>query len=155
MEGEGQLIRVVIPMLVPAPIERPEPETPAQPAGASPQAPIGWAVGALGLVGIGVGTGFGVAALAKKSDFDAACPDPQRCTAEGLTLRDEGISAGTVSTVGFVAGGVLAAGGLLLVLTAPSSEAPSSDRTLATPPRIAIALKPSFAGGQLTLHGRF
>ncbi len=151
VQGEGQLVEVVIPTLTEAPeLRQPQPGNGDGASSSSPQAPIGWAIGALGVVGIGVGTGFGVAALSKKSDFDAECPDPMNCTAAGLALRDEGQQAGTISTVGFIAGGVLVAAGLVVVLTAPSSDDASSSAAT-----MSLTLKPSTAGAQLSLGGSF
>jgi hypothetical protein len=40
----------------------------------------------------------------------------------GATLRSEAVNAGNVSTVAFIAGGVLAAGGAALFLFAPSGH---------------------------------
>ena len=158
VQGEGQQIRVVIPELVPAPVQ---PKTPDQGTGDSPQATIGWVVGAAGLVGLGVGVGFGIRALAKKSAFDEQCPNAPSCSQVGLTLRDEGITAGTVSTIGFIAGGVLAASGVVLVLTAPSAddhgfgggEGNAARRGQAI--QLGMAWRPNATGGQWLLVGRF
>lgn len=73
-----------------------------------------------GVVGLGVGTVFGFLA---KSKLDASnngpCDSTNHCTSEGLDDRKSAESMATVSTIGFIAGGVLAAGGVVLFLTAP------------------------------------
>lgn len=88
----------------------------------SPQRWLGIAVGAVGVVGIGVGTGFGLVAMGKHDDAAARCPEPDPCGDRAAAQAwSDATTAGTVSTVAFVAGGVLAAGGAALWLTAPSS----------------------------------
>jgi hypothetical protein len=80
-------------------------------------------VGSAGLVGLGVGGVFGALALGAYGDSeDGPCDARNRCTREGLDLRDSADVDATVSTIGFVAGGVLLAGGAVLFFTAPSDE---------------------------------
>lgn len=77
----------------------------------------------VGLVGIGVGTVFGLAAMSKRSEAIAAChdSDPARCQDRDKTgLWDDAKTSGNVSTIAFVAGGALALGGAALWLFAPS-----------------------------------
>ncbi|RLB63745.1 MAG: hypothetical protein DRI90_06165 [Deltaproteobacteria bacterium] len=83
---------------------------------------IGLVMGGLGLAGIGVGSAFGLIAMSKKNEVDELCPDETKCTAAGIAINDEAKTAGTVSTIGFVAGGALLVGGLVLWLTAPSGD---------------------------------
>lgn len=79
--------------------------------------------GGLGVVGIGVGSYFGLRAKSKKDDYqshrgsDGACLDM-----ECQTLSQDARSAGNVSTAAFVAGGALVATGAVLWLTAPSGR---------------------------------
>jgi hypothetical protein len=75
--------------------------------------------GGLGVVALGIGTGFGIEAASKKSDYEqhetrGVCNDAT-CAAE----TQQAFAAATGSTVGFVAGGVLVAAGVVLWLTAP------------------------------------
>jgi len=83
--------------------------------------PIGLVTAGLGVVGLGVGGFFGLQAMSKKSDAgcsaDKVCPND----AAANTFRDA-TSDGNLSTIFFVAGGVLAAGGLTLWLIAPKGE---------------------------------
>lgn len=76
----------------------------------------------LGAVGVGVGTVFGLMATGKKSDLDGACPDRQ-CGNDMQDTIDTGKTYGTVSTVGFVVGGVGILAGTYLLLTSGSSRA--------------------------------
>ncbi len=95
------------------PLLPPPGEVPAR--SGNPQRSIGYAVGGAGIVGVAIGSIFGLQAIAKNNtancDANSYCQDPQ-------SRRDAQGSA-TISTAGFVAGGVLLAGGLVLILTAP------------------------------------
>ena len=107
----------------------------------------GGVIGGVGIAGIVIGSIFGSTA---KSRFDASgahCRTPTLCTADGLDLVSQARSAATVSTIGFVAGGALLVGGLVVFLTAPSSapRPPSA--------RLVPLLGPGIAGG--TVMGSF
>ncbi len=98
--------------------ERPA-EEPA-PSDGSTQRTIGLVVGGVGVVGLGLGAFFGFRAKSKLDDSNAGhCAANDRCDATGVTLRSDYTSAARFSTVGFIAGGVLLAGGVVLYLTAP------------------------------------
>jgi hypothetical protein len=83
--------------------------------------------GGLGVVGVGVGAVFGVMAMSKKSDAQNSCPGPGTAcaTQNGVSKWSDAASAGNVSTIGFIVGGVgLAAAGVLwFTATAPSASA--------------------------------
>ncbi|MBI4705825.1 MAG: tetratricopeptide repeat protein [Deltaproteobacteria bacterium] len=90
----------------------------------------------LGFVSLGVGGAgliagavTGALAMDKHSELESACSNGICSPDEEATL-DGYHTLGTISTVGFVAGGVLAAGGLALVLFAPSGAAPSASAEL-------------------------
>jgi hypothetical protein len=84
--------------------------------------------GGVGVVGLGVGTAFGVVAMSKKSTAQGICPMTMCATAVGVSDWNSASSAGTLSTVGFVIGGVGIAGAAVLWFTAPKSSprAPST-----------------------------
>jgi serine/threonine-protein kinase len=90
----------------------------------STQRTIGYVTSAVGIVGIGIGGFLGYRAYSLNKDSLQQCraDDPNACTAEGKSLRDDAQSAATGSTIALVAGGALTVGGLVLVLTAPRSE---------------------------------
>lgn len=142
----------------PAPVIAPPPRGPdAGGDRGSTQRAAGIVGVGLGVVGLGVGGIWGAIAMGKKSDAGdpAYCTsDLSRCNAEGVAMIDDARSAATISTIGFVAGGVLAAGGLVLFLTAPSN-APSG----ASAHRPAVALRagtgPAGAPLGLSLAGAF
>jgi hypothetical protein len=79
--------------------------------------------GGLGLAGLGIGTAFGLDAASKKSGYQQLQVGG-RCTDDACVNLSKGaVSAATLSTVGFVAGGALAATGLVLWLVAPGRDA--------------------------------
>jgi hypothetical protein len=135
----GQTLTVEVPALTDAATPEPVPTStvteppppPPPPSGSSGQRIAGFAVGAVGLVGLGVGVAFGVSAIGKKSDSNAAghCDSRNLCDDIGLALRKEGINAATLSTVGFIVGGAALVGGVVLLITAPRS--PSQGATAA------------------------
>ena len=69
------------------------------------------------LVGFGVGTVTGLMAMGKASNAKDACPNNE-CTPSGLDAVDSGRTFATISTIGFVAGGVGAGVGLYGLLLA-------------------------------------
>jgi serine/threonine-protein kinase len=89
----------------------------------SGQRMLGYIVGGVGLVGLAVGTGFALSARSQNEDSKSFCrtDDPNRCSAEGVALRDDARSAGTIATVAFGIGLAAVAGGTVLIVTAPSS----------------------------------
>jgi hypothetical protein len=79
-------------------------------------------IGAAGVAGLGVGTGFGLAAQADADVTHDLC-DGNACTSQrGVDAAEDAKRAATVSTVAFIAGSVLVAGGVtMLVLGGDSS----------------------------------
>ncbi len=95
--------------------------------GTSPLRVAGLVAAGLGLVGLGVGTGFALSAASKNAD--ANCDDSNVC--ETPQLRRDAQSAGAVATVGFIAGGTLVIGGVVMALLA--TGAPRSARLHVVP----------------------
>jgi hypothetical protein len=148
-KGSTDTLQLEIPALDDAAAATPLKPMPPLPAtepvkerSSSSQRTIGWIVGGAGVVGVGIGAVFGARVLGLKSDRDAHCGAGNVCDAEGVTLDRDARSAATVSTVGFVAGSLLLAGGLVLVLTSPSAKSQAS-----------IGIRPTFGGA--TLGGTF
>jgi hypothetical protein len=112
------------------PAAAPRPETPARTPTPGHGREIA-AYGALGagVIGIGVGTVFGVMTLSNKSDADALCSGSVCSSQQGVDLQEDARSSATVSTIGFGVGLVGAAVGLYLLATTPSVSATvSADR---------------------------
>jgi hypothetical protein len=111
----------------------PAPSAPAAPARADDGAPprsastmrtIGFAVGGVGIAGLVVGGIFGGLALDAWGQASSECPGRVGCSAQALGNRSNAVTFSTVSDVGFIAGGALAALGVTLVVLAPRSSAP-------------------------------
>lgn len=88
-------------------------------SGMGTQKVLALVAGGLGVVGLAVGTAFGLVAMSKRNDAQSACPD-QCATQDGVNKWSDAGTAGNVSTIGFVAGGVALAGAAVLWLTAPT-----------------------------------
>ena len=166
VEGVGQTVTVQVDPLgdTPVAITAPAPGGVQSPGGrdasgastdyvppttarSSPLKTSGLVVGAVGVVGLGVGTAFGVLAISKNSSANdghcgAAFGGANNCDQTGLSLRSDAVTFGNASTVSFIAGGVLAAGGAALWLFAP---------------RASVQAGPTVGNGGagLTVHGTF
>jgi hypothetical protein len=99
---------------------------------------VGAAIGGVGIAGMIAGTVFGLSASSKYDEAEALCGDtggsPRMCLPErssaALAARDSAGSRATASTVFFVAGGALTAGGAALFLL----SRPGSTRQMALVP---------------------
>lgn len=132
----GELTEVQVPVLLPEPTVPPVFVAPP-PARGRAQRIAGWSLVGASALGLGAGIYGLVARDAAERDFNA---DPQ-CGGAGAIpapCRDRRDTAETMSAVmiaGFVSAGVLAAAGVVLVLTAPSSRAPATVLACAPGPR--------------------
>ena len=124
LQAAGDQAQPATTTATPAVATTPEntPPTSDKPSG-SAQRTTGLVFGGVGVVGIGLGSFFGLQASSKWSDAKKKCSDyPYGCSADATDLRSSAHSAGTVSTVAFVAGGALLATGVVLYLTAPTKK---------------------------------
>jgi hypothetical protein len=163
VEGGGASASVRVPGLIkapesatPAPSAAPASAASGKPAplrplpaperGISTQQTLGLVVGGVGLIGVGLGSYFGIRAISQNSDAEQHCPKSPKCNdAEGPSLTDKSLSNASASNIAFAAGGVLVATGAVLYLTGGSS---AEDR---------VALVPLFAPGAAaaSVSGRF
>jgi hypothetical protein len=103
-------------LVAPAVSPAPAPSAPVASGGSSAWKTVGWVLGGVGVVGLGVGTAFGVAATSNKKN--ANCGTDNLCDAGPLSSAR---SAAVGADVGFIAGGALLAAGVALVLIAPGA----------------------------------
>ena len=106
----------------------PTPEPPApERASQSPQRTVGLVVAGVGVVSLGLGAYFGLRAKSQLDDSNAGhCNAAGVCDSAGLQGRVDALNSATASTIAFIAGGALAAGGAILYLTAPKTRTPGS-----------------------------
>ena len=110
------------PIPVSAPIVAPElqaapPPSETLPRGFGTQRILALVSAGVGVVGLGFGIGYGLAAMSKHDEAKKACPG--LCTDQhGVDLWNQASSAGNVSTVGFIVGAAGIVGGAVLWFTA-------------------------------------
>jgi hypothetical protein len=123
---EGGREQVAIPVLVELPkVEEPIPSagTPARPVsvpvdtGSPTSQTIGLVLGGMGIVGIGVGSYFGVQAIKKRSDSEDRCtlgPDGNGCSEEAVKLNQDAKDAARIANLGIGIGVVAVLAGTYL-----------------------------------------
>ncbi len=127
--ADGAVVGVDVVALTDAPVAPVAPVAADAPRGASPEPPSFWTtrriagatVAGGGLVGVVIGAVFGGIAISKKDQSNDGHCQANACDPTGAQLRSDGLSAASVSTGTFVAGAVLLAAGVTLVLV-PSGK---------------------------------
>ncbi len=131
-----------------------QPEKSSQPKAVSPMAPppagdqnggnsqklFGWLGVGVGGAGLAVGAVTGIMAISKRSsllDSNTCSADKLHCSPAQAGDVNAYNSLRTVSSVGFIAGGVFTAAGVTLLLTAPKKE---------SQPSVGLWMSPSVAG---------
>jgi hypothetical protein len=164
MVREGEKDQSVAVVLKPAgALEAPQVQPPSAPATALLPAPppadatsrglgglriAALVVGGAGVVGVGVGSYFGLVAMSKKRDSDAQCPGGATgpCSGSGVSSSKDAESAGNASTIAFAVGLAALAGGAVLWFVAPSSP-----RTAG----VSVGAGLAAGGPTVSLGGRF
>ncbi len=83
----------------------------------------GLTVAGVGVAGIAVGAIFGGLAIGQKNSAAPNCTaDLSHCNQTGKSAIDDAMTLATVSTIAFIAGGVLVATGITVFILAPSSK---------------------------------
>ncbi len=153
----------------------PEPSPPPMPAAAAPPGPaaptampaamgaappgrpaedpgqtrrwLGLGVAGAGVIGVGIGSAFGIMAKGKLDQSNGShCDSTDHCDPTGLSWRKDAQSDALASTVLFVAGGVALAAGVVLYVTAPRASAASA---------IVVAPAPLAGGGGAIVRTSF
>lgn len=106
--------------------ERPSAPAPEPPRSGGTRA-IGLVAGAAGVVGLGLGTFFGLRAMSLWSSSQSECASKTSCAQhdQAVSDHDSAMSAATISTIGFLAGGAALAAGAWLFFTSPRAPAQS------------------------------
>lgn len=162
---EGPSVRIAaVPELVrePAPAtpaKEPRPTVPsAAPAvdrGATPgkaQRVVGFVTGGLGLAGMAASGVLALRANALNQQSLSHCltSEPNACDIQGKELRDDARRYGTLATVSLATGGALLAGGVVLVLTAPSRREVASEAA-----SVRVTASADRTGGGVRVFGVF
>jgi serine/threonine-protein kinase len=115
-------------------------------ADGSSQRTVALVVGGAGILGLGVGTFFGLRAMSKNSDAEADCNEENQCPADAEEPTDQAKSAAMISNIGFGLGAAALVGGAILYFTAPDTK-PSA--------RLQLTPVAGTRGGALFLRGAF
>jgi hypothetical protein len=119
--------------------------------GTGSQKVFGLVVGGVGVAGIAVGSVFGALAFSERNQQVSDCGSATTCTPAGhsraVSERSTGIIYGTVSDVGFIAGGALLLGGVVLFLSGGSAPRPAPAAGMWIAPMVGAS------GGGVLLRG--
>ena len=130
---------------------RPVTPPPATSPDAGPNRTAAYLVLGLGVVGVGVGSVFGLTALSKKNDLSNACPNKECRTSQQGDL-DSAKTSGTISTIAFgVGGAALIVGGILFFTASP----PSTRAGLSAPPPARLVARPYVDTSSVGVVGSF
>lgn len=145
--ANGEKIALVIPVLEAKVLSLapPPPVVVTPPERGSMQGPVGLGLIGVGLVGLGLSGVFSGMAAGKNTESkqDGYCNANNLCTPEGLALRNDAVLFADVATGMLIAGGAVAAGGLVVFLTRPKKGA--------RPLTANVSVTPGF----VSVHGRF
>jgi hypothetical protein len=114
---------------------------------------LGLVAAGLGVAGIAVGSVFGAQAFSLKDQQVSDCGSPTTCTPAGharaIDDHSTGTTDSTIADVGFIAGGALLVGGVVLFLVGGSSARPA--------PAAGMVVAPSVGpgGGGVFMRGEF
>jgi len=129
------LVRVEVPVLAPDSTVEPVVERPRttetslmtrydRAATKRPDRTLAWVAGSIGLAGVAVGTGFGLAAISAWSDVKQLCPGtPRRCDNAGFERADTAEAYATASTIAFALGAAGIGTAIALWVAAPERAA--------------------------------
>jgi len=125
VKGEGTTTQIDVPKLEPE--EKAAADAPhSSSKGLGTQRIVALSAGGLGLVGVTIGTIFGVKAMSSHSDAEKDCSGSSCRTPQGVQAGNDARSAGNIATIGMIVGAVGLAGGVTLWFTAPKAK-PSAE----------------------------
>jgi hypothetical protein len=117
-------------------------EIPSAPASGSGYRNAGWIIGGTGVVLLGIGSYFGIRAIADHSTAKDRCPTSACTDLEGVRANDSSRNEADLATAGFALGGAALGVAAFLFLTSPPSA-------LAVPPssrKARVRWEPRFLG---------
>jgi hypothetical protein len=134
VKGQGTTASVTVPALgaeapaavAPAPVAAPAPVPSSPPpdahGGLGTQRTLALVAGGVGVVGLAIGTVFGLKSMSDHNEAEKYCSGRDCTDQRGIDAGSDAYGAGNVATVGMVVGAVGLAGGLALWFTAPRTE---------------------------------
>jgi hypothetical protein len=127
-------------------------EQPVSSGGAGVRGVLPWVAFGVGAAGLGVGAVTGFIAMGKHSDIQTKCGGAV-CTPSDNASGDIDSyhTVATISTVGFIVGGVGVAAGVVLLLTRPKTESVAP----AAPPQAGLRVTPLIGLGSIGAVGSF
>lgn len=141
------------PAPAPASVEPDVPPSPPPSSGWTTMRTVGVVMGGAGVAAVAVGSIFGLMASSAWSSSQNECASPTTCTnrPQAVSDHDAGVTDATISTIGFIAGGALAAGGVALFFMGarPSSETAQRQSGVVVAPAVAPGL------ASLSVRGSF
>jgi hypothetical protein len=126
-------------------------QPPPQGSGGGARAVLPWVAFGVGAAGLGVGAVTGFIAMGKHSDLATKCPTGT-CDSTNQGDLDSYHSVATISTIGFIVGGVGVAAGAILLVTRPKVE---SGAAPARPAQTGLRVVPVFGLGSIGAVGEF
>jgi|HubBroStandDraft_1064217.scaffolds.fasta_scaffold01668_4 hypothetical protein len=107
-------------------------------AGASTQTAMAWILAGVGVAGLAIGTGFAVSAKNKYNSTLSQCEpvDPDLCTSQGVSARNDARSQGDVATLAFGIGAAAVVAGAVLWLTVPHTGSDGRGTSLLVAPTL-------------------
>lgn len=160
VEPGGAIAEVVVPALDEAPEKPAAEDAVSQQTGAGSPKDAGvergtgpwritaYALGGIGVAGLGVGAALGGRALSLKNESQKDC-DVNACRTEsGRKAYQDAQTAGTMATVGFAVGGAALAAGLTLFFLDPDARAEPE-------PSVTAAFVPLAGGGAVLAEGKW
>lgn len=136
-EGQSRDITLAVKITANREPQPPRPETPNGDDDSDLLQTLGWIAIGVGGAGLVVGAVTGGLAIDKRSSLDKACTDKQ-CTPEFHPDVDSYQTLRIVSGAGLIAGGVLAAAGIVLLIVAPDAPTEASVSLRVSPASLAI-----------------
>ena len=104
--------------------------------------------GALGVVGLGIGSYFGVKAISKNSDAESHCPRGNLCDdPQGEALTKDAKNAAVASNIAIGLGAAFVVAGVVLYLTSEPKEASGSTARMELHPLVSRDLAGIGFGG--------
>lgn len=142
----GAIVRLEVSRIagIGPPVESPPP-APAERQGARTST---YLLAGLGMVGLGVGAGYGLRAYSLANEADSHC-DGRACRDQkGIELRNDASASATVSTVSFGVGLAAIGAAVWSGLSSPGPSSKERDRFVGSSPQVMVGLGTLEVGGR-------